>query len=85
SFQSSSGLLQNLTYHYFELAYRIAQGMIDEEIRLSEAGGLAKQSTAILDQLTLGMHEFCLARESELESAVQDLQSKNKKANQIMS
>ena len=85
SLQGSSALLQNQTNQYFDLAYRIAQGMIDEEISLSEAGRLAKQSTAILEELTTGMSEFSSARQSEFENAVQELESNNKTANQIMS
>ncbi len=85
SLQGSSALLQNQTNQYFDLAYRIAQGMIDEEISLSEAGRLAKQSTAILEELITGMSEFSSARQSEFENAVQELESNNKTANQIMS
>lgn len=83
--QSSSALLQEQTNQYFELAYRIAHGMIDEEISLSEAGRLAKQSTALLEELTSAMNQFLSARQSEFEIAVQELEANNKKANQIMS
>ena len=72
SLQSESTLLQNKTNQYFELAYQIAQGMIDGEISLSEAGRLAKESTAILDALTLGMREFSADRQTEFENAVED-------------
>lgn len=85
SLQGESTLLQNKTNQYFELAYQIAQGMIDEEISLSEAGRLAKESTTILDALTLGMREFSADRQTEFENAVEDLEANNKQANQIMS
>ncbi|MEZ8516470.1 methyl-accepting chemotaxis protein [Vibrio cyclitrophicus] len=76
--------LQRSTKAYFDSAYRIAKGMIDEDISLSEAGQLAKQSSEILEGLTKGVNDFSEARISDFESSVTSLEENNLRSNRIM-
>ncbi|WP_252026946.1 methyl-accepting chemotaxis protein [Vibrio sp. SCSIO 43136] len=76
--------LEKGSTEYFELAYRIAQGMIDEEISLGEAGKLAAQSNQILKTLIEEAQLFSDARKKDFEISVTDLEGSNKMASGYM-
>jgi methyl-accepting chemotaxis protein len=77
------GSLQ-LTSSYFDLAYRIALGMIEEEISLKEASLLASESNKLLDELTLSLKSFSDKRQMEFEVSVTQMAEENNEAHNLM-
>jgi methyl-accepting chemotaxis protein len=76
--------LQKNTTTYFELAHRIAKGMIDGDLALTEVGKLAKQNSDMLEVLTKDINQFSEARISDFENSVTVLEQNNLRSNKIM-
>lgn len=76
--------LQKNTTTYFELAHRIAKGMIDGDLSLTEVGKLAKQNSDMLEVLTQDINHFSEARISDFENSVTVLEENNLSSNKIM-
>ena len=76
--------LSNDANNYFNKARIIAQGMIDEEISLSEVAILAAESNQLLDQLKQDVSDFRDAREQDFQSSVIQLEETNSQAKTMM-
>lgn len=70
---------------YFNKAYKIALGMIDEEIDLSKVAGLVAESNTLLKKLKRNVSDFNGARIQDFETSVIQLQKSNAKAKTMMS
>lgn len=69
---------------YFEIANKVAVGMIDEEISLQEAATYAKEVAARLTKTTTGFTDLSSARQTEFEMLVEELGKENMHSNQVM-
>ncbi len=72
------------TQDYFNKARKIAQGMIDEELNLSEVATLATDSNQRLSKLIKDVRAFGDARAKDFETSVTHLENSNNHAKTVM-
>lgn len=72
------------TKRYFDKARSIAQGMIDEEINLSEVAVLAAESNQLLEKLKKDVADFKDARAQDFQTSVIQLEHSNDNAKTTM-